>query len=441
MSTDTLLWVGSLAAVVAVVAPYLWLFRRERRTSRARKAEAVSLGIDRPLGQFPFIDATRCIGCGSCVDACPEGDVLAVVGGTAAVVNGLRCIGLAHCQQACPVGAIEVGLGDVKSRADIPILDPWHESSVDGVFVVGELSGMALVKNAIAQAERAIDRIAGRVSARPGRSGSSIADVAIVGAGPAGLAAAAAAQERGLSCLVVEQEGSLGGTILHYPRRKLVLLQPVDLPLWGRMKGDEYSKEHLLEIFQGLVTDHRLPIRFGERATGIERQNGEFVVQTSNAQHVARSVLLALGRRGTPRKLGVPGEERSKVMYRLQDADSYRGQKILVVGGGDSAVEAAIGLARDGRNQVTISYRRDKLLRVKKRNEDRFAALVRTGRIQTRFPSEVQEIHDRSVRLSTSAGPIEIPNDYVFVLIGGDPPFELLRKAGIRFGGEQAAAR
>jgi NAD-dependent dihydropyrimidine dehydrogenase PreA subunit len=154
VNAEVLVWGVSVAVVAAIVLPYVLSFRRRRHSDRSRKEEAVRLGVDRPQAQFPFVDPMRCIGCGACVDACPEGDVLGIVGGTATVVNGLRCVGHGRCEIACPVGAIEVGLGDLKSRKDIPVLDEWQQTSVPGVFVAGELGGLALVKNAIAQARR-----------------------------------------------------------------------------------------------------------------------------------------------------------------------------------------------------------------------------------------------------------------------------------------------
>jgi thioredoxin reductase len=427
-----------LAVVAAIVLPYVFAFRRRRHVDRARKAEAVLLGFDRPTGQYPFIDPMACIGCGSCVEACPEGDVLGVVGGVAVVVNGLRCVGHARCEIACPVGAIKVGLGDVKSRVDVPLMDEWHETSVPGMFVAGELTGMALVKNAVSHGRKVVDRIAQR-AAGPGGTGD-IYDIAVVGAGPAGLTAAALARERGLRSVLLEQEPDLGGTILHYPRRKLVLVQALEIPFLGTLREGEYAKEDLLETFQDLTRRARLDVRFAAKVTGVSRSDGHLTVQAGGLEFPARFVILALGRRGTPRKLGVPGEERSKVSYQLVDAASYEGRRILVVGGGDSAVEAAIGLARQRGNVVTVSYRREKLVRIKKKNEERITDLMRTGRVRPLFGSEVTEILEDRVRLRVGDEPVELPNDYVFVFAGGEPPFGMLRAMGIRFGGEASPA-
>jgi thioredoxin reductase/NAD-dependent dihydropyrimidine dehydrogenase PreA subunit len=439
--SDSLTWSVSLLVVVAIVVPYLLSFRKQRKVGRARLAEAKRLGTDRPVAQFPFIDAMRCIGCNSCVEACPEGDVLSVVGGTARVVNGLRCIGHGRCEIACPVGAIEVGLGDVKSREDIPLLDDFQQSlSVPGLFVAGELGGLALVKNAIGQSKTAVDRIARLAPAARRNGGGDVFDLVIVGSGPAGLAAAAAARQQGLSHLILEQEQNLGGTVLHYPRRKLVLVQAIEMPILGRIKENEYEKEHLLGLLQGLVEKAPLTVRFGEKVLDVQREGGLFSLRSTSGVTLARFVLLALGRRGTPRKLGVPGEELAKVMYRLVDAESYQNQRILVVGGGDSAAEAALGLARQRGNRVALSYRREKLVRIKKKNEDRITQLLANKRIEGLFCSDVERITPASVFVKTARGVHELPNDYVFVFAGGEPPFELLKKAGVRFGGNAAAA-
>jgi thioredoxin reductase len=360
----------------------------------------VQLGLDKPVAQFPFIDPARCIVCSACVAACPEGDVLGVVGGTATVVNGLRCVGHGRCAEACPVGAIEVGLGDLKSRADVPVTDDAHESDVPGLFVVGELGGLALVRNAVAQGRRAVERAAARLARERGAAAADVLDLIIVGAGPAGLSATAAAHQRGLSYVTLEQERDLGGTVFHYPRRKLVLVEPLELPLWGCLTREEYAKEELLAVLQELVERFRLDLRFGQRVTSVTREAGVFTVRTGGgAAFRSRTLVLALGRRGTPRKLGVPGEELPKVMYQLVNAESYQGRRVLVVGGGDSAVEAAIGLARQKGNAVTLSYRRERARAQEERRPLRRARGERARAPAVRLARRGDHARERAARV------------------------------------------
>lgn len=439
MSQESLLvWGLAAALVVLVVAAYFWRFERRLRGDRARKAEATRLGIDRPAAQYPYVDPLRCVGCGACVTACPEGDVLGVVAGTAVVVNGLRCVGHALCEDACPVGAIEVGLGDLKQRQDVPLLDEDLQTTVPGLFVIGELGGLSLVRNAVEQGRRAVERIAGKLADSPGRAPEGARDLIIVGGGPAGLSAALAAGSHGLSCLVLEREPDLGGSLLHYPRRKMVLNRAVDLSPWGALNREEYQKEELLDLFETIARDYRLPMRFDDPVEEISRSEEGFRLRARSGSFDARFVVLAQGRRGLPRRLGVPGEELPKVLYRLVDAESFRGKKILVVGGGDSAVEAAVGLARQSSNRVTLSYRRERLVRIKKKNQDAIDRLIGEGGIEALFGSRVERIEEGTVRLTLEGkGARSIDNDFVFIFAGGVPPFELLRKTGALFGGSE----
>jgi thioredoxin reductase (NADPH) len=435
-----IVWAVAAVVVLAIVVPYVWRFRRRISQDRQRKEEAARLGIDRPSAQFPYIDSNHCIGCGACLKVCPEGDVLGIFGGTAVVINGLRCVGHAHCEKACPVGAIEVGLGDLKARVDVPLLDEDQQTSVEGVFVAGELGGLSLVRNAIAQGRRAVEHLATTLGDSPNAATTDVFDVAIVGSGPAGLSAALTASRMGLSYVVMERESDLGGTLLHYPRQKMVLTQPVEIQPWGKLDREEYRKESLLKIFEGIVKDYGLEIRFNQPVEDIIRENESFTVRTPNGEVRARNVVLAQGRRGLPRKLDVPGEERPKVMYKLVDAASYDDKSILVVGGGDSAIEAALGLARQKGTRVTLSYRREKLVRIKKKNQDAADKALAGGKLEALFGSQVLEIGERHVELRLADGSLKkMDNDFVFIFAGGIPPFELLRKVGAKFGGEAQA--
>ncbi len=435
-SEAAIIWLVGGLVVLAVFVPYLLRFALRNRRDRERKAEASALGIDRPIAQYPYVDPNKCVGCGACVKACPEGDVLGLVGGTSVVINGLRCVGHARCEEACPVGAIEVGLGDLKSRKDVPLLDQEMQTNLPRVYVAGELGGIALVKNATLQGRQAVEVVADRVQQKGPERGAL--DLLIVGAGPAGLSASLMAKTLGLRYQTLEKEEGLGGSILHYPRRKMVLTQPVDLSPWSSLNKEEYVKEDLLDFYWRMVGDNSLNVNFGESLEGLERSNGHYLVRSKLEEYRTRHVLLAIGRRGSPRKLGVPGEELPKVMYRLVDAESYKGKNLLVVGGGDSAIEAAVGLARQEGNRVTLSYRKERLFRIKKKNEERIAALFDSGAVEPIFSSNLIEVREDAVVLDVGGDePVEMANDYVFIFAGGVPPFRFLQGMGVKFGGEE----
>lgn len=436
MSESVLIWGLALGFAVTIVLTYLLTQRRRGRFDEERLAEARHLGIDAPKGLYPYVDPKVCIGCGGCINACPEGDVLGLVGGLATVVNGMRCIGIGQCVQACPVDGVELRVGSVKGRADIPVMNASRETNVPGVFICGELGGLALIRNAVNQGKEAVDTIASGLENRNGDDPKFL-DLVIIGAGPSGLSAALSAVENRLSYTVLEQEDDFGGTIFQYPRHKLTHTQPVDLPLYGRLKKAEYTKEELLKLFTGLVHQHNLNLKLGQRVTQINRsEEGFFHIRTTRGEFLSRRVLLALGRRGTPRKLGVNGESLPKVMYQVRDAAQYRQRQLLCVGGGDSAIEAAMGLARQAGNDVAISYRKKQFFRIKKRNQERLAKLVQRGKIKLMMESQVLDISEKAVRLQTPLGSVSLPNDYVFVLIGGIPPFKLLKESGILFRNE-----
>lgn len=421
--------------MIVIFLPYFFKFRKQQKADISRRAEAESLGIIRPQSQFPMIDQAKCIGCGSCVAACPEDDVLGVVYGKAVIINGIRCVGHGHCEKACPVSAIKVGLGDITTRDDIPITDSYHQSTVEGLYIIGELGGLSLIRNAIRQGRTAIEKI----SQDPIRvTGGEIKDVIIVGAGPAGLTAALSCIQHKLSYLVLDQQGP-GGTILQYPRRKLVMTHPIEIPLYGWLRNTEYTKEQLLDIWEAAIEKFDLEILNHHKVNTVKKEGEIFRVVTEKGDFYAHSVVLAMGRRGIPRKLNVPGEEMPKVMYQLIDAQAYNGNHLLVVGGGDSAVEAAIGLARQKGNKVTISYRKNQFFRIKKKNEERIGRLIKERKIQPVFDSNVLEIAPDAVKLRRHEEVVQIPNEFVFVFAGGIPPFKMMKEMGIRFGGEARA--
>jgi len=442
----SLLLAACFAALVVAVR------RRESERSRsaaAERREAVATGSAKARLQYPVIDLASCIGCGSCVAACPEEGVLGMLHGQAVVLHGSRCVGHGRCAEECPVGAVAVTLGDLSERDDIPALSSEFESpETPGLFLAGEVTGHALVRTAITHGVAVASEVARRCGTRDGavangeRGASGPLDLCIVGAGPAGLACSLEAKRRGLSFVTLERE-RLGGAVAQYPRRKLVMTQPVELPLHGRLTRTSYSKEELMELWEGVAAREELPIRSGRTFERVERRaDGTLEVHAiasadGSSQHEcieARHVCLALGRRGTPRKLGVPGEDLPKVAYALLDAQSFQGRRILVVGGGDSAVEAALGLAEQPGNRVTLSYRKSNFTRIKARNARRLGEATRDGALDLVLSSRVLAIDEGSVTLAVDGGDARLlENDDVFVFAGGTPPFEQLQRSGVSF--------
>ena len=420
--------------VIPVVAIFLWYLRsRKRREEASIRAaqEAIEASMTEPPSLHPVIDPTKCIGCRSCVAACPEQYAHAVLGmirGKARLVGPSNCIGHGACQKACPVGAIELVFGTEKRGIDIPMVQPDFQTNIPGVFIAGELGGMGLIRNAIEQGRQALDSI----SKLDGLGVGGRYDLVIVGAGPAGIAASLGAMNSKLKFVTLEQD-SLGGTVAHFPRGKLVMTRPAILPIVGKMKFTETTKEKLLEFWQGIEAATGLKVNYNERVTAINRSpDGKtFEVVTPSSSYKTRAVLLTIGRRGTPRQLGVPGEEQSKVVYRLIDPEQYRGQHVLVVGGGDSALEAAHSIAEQPGTTVTLSYRSPAFTRAKAKNRDKVAALEAAGRMRVLMESNVREIREDAVAIDVGGETVILPNHGVIVCAGGILPTGFLKEVGI----------
>ena len=415
-----------LAAAALVTAPSLLRVRRVDAATAEADRDARRLGLREPASLHPVIDTDRCIGVGSCMRACPEERVIGMRNGQAYVTMPGRCVGHGACERACPVGAIRLVFGTSERGVDLPLVSEDFETNVPGLFVVGELGGMGLIKNAFEQGRQCIERIV----ARRDRVEHGL-DLVIVGCGPAGLSATLAAHRAGLKAVTLERE-DVGGSILHYPRKKLVVTEPFVVPGFGRLSGGQ-TKEELVELWTRTLADEGLNIHSRESVTAIERaDDGWFRVVSDQDSYVARRVVLAIGRRGKPQTLDVPGERLTKVHYSLRESETFRGDKVLVVGGGDAAIEAALDLADQPGTAVTLCHRRRELSGVTSENALRLRDAVGGGQVRRLPSTRVESIHPYHVDVrSEASGLLRLPNDFVFVLAGGVMPTEFLRSCGI----------
>src|SRR5512133_251776 len=420
-----------VATVLGVAAAFAYRFVARRRAHEARSVAALSAPGDRvPRSLHPVFDTDLCIGSLSCVRSCPEGDIIGVVDGVGRLVHGEHCIGHGRCAAECPVNAIKLVFGTAERGVDLPEVDGFFESSRPGVHVVGELGGMGLIKNAMRQGMELAERLADVVPRGAG-------EVVIVGGGPAGIATALGLKARGVPHRVLEQ-GKVGGSILHYPRQKVVMTETVELPLWGKFGRRNISKEELLDTFHRIVDGTHLTFQEGVKVSGIDGEDGHFVVRTEAGDFPAAKVVLAAGRRGTPRRLGVPGEESPTVLYGLADPDQFTGRRVLVVGGGDAAIEAALQLAGENA-KVTLSYRGEALARCRDENRRAIHAASETGQLELLLPSTVQEVRSEAVLLVAAGVLRTIEHATIIVSIGGELPLEFLARCGValrRYHGE-----
>lgn len=423
----------TLLAALVYVVPFalgLIIFGMTRRRASKRAAhtwqESQEAGLTEPTSLHPQIDLSLCCGSGACVTACPEETVIGLIDGRAQVVDPTACIGHGACAAACPTKAITLVFGTEKRGVELPVVAPDFQTNVPGLFIAGELGGMGLIRNAISQGVQAMDAI----SKLPGLKRGDRLDVLIVGAGPSGFAASLAAKEKGLRYRTIEQE-TFGGTVSHFPRGKLVMTAPAKLPIIGPMKFREVSKETLLTFWTEAREKAQIEVAYEEQLIGLERDGDGFTAKTSKGTYRTRAVLLCIGRRGTPRKLGVPGEESSKVVYRLVDPAQFAGQRVLVVGGGDSALEAAATIAEETDAIVDLSYRSEAFQRAKRKNRERVDAAAASGRLTVRLSSQIKNIGPRHVHLKTKEGEIELPNDAIIVCAGGVLPTDFLKTLGI----------
>jgi thioredoxin reductase len=417
---------GSVFLFCGVV---IWLYlKKQVKTTLATQAKiaiAKEEGMHEPVSLHPVIDLGTRIKSGACMEACPVKDIIGIVNGRATLVNAAECVGHGACFHACPVEAISLVNGTEKRGVELPHVSENFETNVRGVYIAGELGGMGLIKNSIEQGQQAMDSIAKSLTKK---AGNGVLDLVIIGAGPAGISASLTAKKHGLNFLTLEQD-SLGGTVFNFPRSKIVMTAPVELPLYGKVKLFDTSKTELLALWNKALSQNGITIREYTKVEGVQIDGNNFRVFTNKGdEFLTRRVLLAIGRRGSPRKLGVPGEGMEKVAYRLLEPENISDKKVVVVGGGDSAIEAALSLAEQ--NSVILSYRGDAFSRVKPKNREKLSEALEQGKLDVKLNSNLVKIDkERAVlALTESSGQEALPNDLAYIFAGGELPTQFLQK-------------
>ena len=419
---------GAVALLLAtIILLYIRRLKKESKIVDEKIRLAKEDGLFEPVSLHPVVDPNSCIQSGACIRACPEHDILGIRNGKATVINASRCVGHGACFHACPTQAISLHIGTEKRGVDLPHVNPYFETNVSGIYIAGEMGGMGLIKNAVEQGKQAVENIARNLDKKT----DAEFDLVIIGAGPAGISATLQAKKLGLKCVTLEQD-SLGGTVFTFPRAKIVMTAPMDLPLFGKIKLHETSKTELLNLWKKVIADNNLTIQEHRKVDKIIEENGAFTAITREGnKYVARAVLLAIGRRGTPRKLNIPGENLEKVAYRLLEPELISGKKAVVVGGGDSAVESALLLS--GNNDVVLSYRGESFARLKPKNSEKLQKALLAGELSVLLQSNLTEIDNDfvTIKIEGDEKPLRLENQLVYVFAGGELPTEFLKNVGI----------
>ncbi len=414
---------------------FLFVYGLKRRKTHIKSSlhltESVNDGMTEAPSLHPVINPLLCIGCNSCVIACPEKNVLGLIHQQAKLITPANCIGHGACKNACPEKAITLVFGSATRGVDIPDVSSKFESNIKGIYIAGELGGMGLIRNAIEQGRQAMESIVDYLKDNRSQQ-TDVLDCIIVGSGPAGLSATLGAKAAQINSITIDQDKT-AGTIRHFPKGKLVMTQEAFLPLVGKVKWGEISKENLLDIWFKLIDEYKIKIQQQEALISVtELDSSGFEVRTSKNRYTTKTVLLALGRRGTPRKLNITGEDNPKVVYHLTDPEQYRDKTVLVIGGGDSALEAACSIADlAGDTKVLISYRKDSFSRAKIKNRQRVDNLVASDQLTCVFSSEVKSILPESVSIISNQKETVYPNQAVIICAGGVLPTGLLKAMGV----------
>lgn len=424
-----------IASIALIVIVYMRKLKKISDTTAEKIAKAKEEGRYEPVSLHPYIDLSTCIGSGACITSCPEKDILGIVHGKAEVINASSCVGHGACFHNCPVEAISLRIGTESRGVELPHVNLTFETNISGIYIAGELGGMGLIKNSVEQGKQAIDNINKSLHQKGGEN----LDLIIIGAGPAGISAALTAKSYGLTFKVLEQD-TLGGTVYSFPRAKIVMTNPMKLPLYKKVKLYDTSKDELLSIWNEALSNNNITINEHCKVDHIIPVEGQLFKTKCNdgKEFISKRVLIAIGRRGSPRKLNIPGEELPKVYYRLLEPERFNDKKIIVVGGGDSAIESALLLMEE--NDVTLSYRKDHFARLKPKNRERIEEAYDNKKVNILFNSNLVKITSTKAHFKiNNLDEIKIiENDLVYVFIGGELPIKFLQEAGVeikkRFG-------
>ncbi len=419
-----LVLVGLAVAVMLVVSTFAG--RKKRRGVGQSATDQTRILIH-------AINDDRCTGCDACVAVCPT-NVLSLINNKSRVLRFQDCIQCEACMWACPTESLVMfPEGTNPPPVRVPEIDVNYQTVVQGQYLIGEVAGKPLVKNAANLGRAAVEHML-QSGLRPGEGGDKDVDVLIVGSGPGGMSAALSCVQRGLSYVMLEKENIISSTVSRYPKGKLVMAEPYETANLSLLPIFDSTKEDMVELWRELLSVVKLKVNMHETVQVVQKQpDGSFMTTTTAGQYRSQRVVLATGTRGKPRTLGAPGEHLPKVESLLEDPDEHRGKAVCVVGGGDSALEAALALSEAGA-KVIIAYRGRSFHRAQAKNRQRIDKTAAEGRIKIKMQSEVVEFAEETITLQMSDGTQKrYPNHAAFVLIGADPPIKWLSTLGINY--------